>query len=133
MLLKISQLISNSYPELDAQQLFDAYWRRENLGSTTIGQGVTIPHIRTGNISTAKACVLKLLNPIDFGAEDKQPVDLVIALVVPEDKIDEHLQLLRTIIKQFSDAPFREQCRHTASDEHLYKLLIGRSIGMELA
>lgn len=132
VLLKISQLFSQTLPDLDAQELFDAYWKRETLGSTAIGQGITIPHIRAA-ISNPQACVIKLLNPVDFGAEDKQPVDLVIGLIVPQEQIDQHLQLLNTIIKQFNQPNFRDLCRRAPDNEALYQLMSGHVIETELA
>lgn len=133
VLLKISQLLGQVYPELDVEELFDAYWKRESLGSTAIGQGITIPHIRSDAIKEPKACVIRLLHPIDFGAEDKQPVDLVIGLIVPQEQINQHLQLLAAIIKQFNQASFRELCRQTTCPDHLYKLLHEESIIIETA
>lgn len=133
VLLKISQLLSQNHPELDAQELFDAYWKRESLGSTAIGQGITIPHIRAAGISNPRGCVIRLLNPVDFGAEDKQPVDLVIGLVVPQEQIDQHLQMLDAIIKQFSVPSFRDACRRMATNKELYNLLVGESLTPEFA
>ncbi|ASQ46949.1 PTS sugar transporter subunit IIA [Legionella clemsonensis] len=133
VLLKISQVLSQVYPQLDAQELFDAYWKRESLGSTAIGQGITIPHIRSTTIEAPKACVIRLLNPIDFGAEDKQPVDLVIGLIVPQEQINQHLQLLDAIIKQFNQTSFRELCRQTTCSENLYKLINSHSMTSETA
>ncbi|KTC78116.1 PTS sugar transporter subunit IIA [Legionella brunensis] len=133
VLLKVSQLLSQTHPELNTQNLFDAYWKRESLGSTAIGQGITIPHVRAAEITTPTACVIKLLNPVDFGAEDKQPVDLVIGLVVPQEQIDQHLRLLAAIIKQFSQPSFRESCRRATSNEALYRLIISESTDVEFA
>ena len=123
-LLKISQILSQNHPELDAQELFDVYWKRESMGSTAIGQGITIPHVRTTAITEPKASVIRLLNPVDFGAEDKQPVDLVIALLVPQEQVDSHLKMLAAIIKQFSVPSFRDACRRASNHEELYKILI---------
>jgi PTS system nitrogen regulatory IIA component len=131
VLLKISQLLSQNNPELAQQELFDAYWRRESLGSTTIGQGITIPHIRATNLSKPQACFIKLLNPVDFGAEDKQPIDLVIGLAVPQEQVEQHLKMLSAIIKQFSVSSFRERCRHTTNREDLYNVLIEEEILQE--
>lgn len=134
VLLKISQLLSREQPQLDAQDLFDAYWKRESMGSTAIGQGITIPHIRVSGITQPQACVIRLLNPVDFGATDKQPVDLVIGLVVPQDQqVDQHLQILASIIKQFSITSFREACRRMVDSEALYKLLVSETVETEEA
>ncbi|MCC5013741.1 MULTISPECIES: PTS sugar transporter subunit IIA [unclassified Legionella] len=134
VLLKISQLLSREQPQLDAQDLFDAYWKRECMGSTSIGQGITIPHIRVPGMTQPHACVIRLLNPVDFGATDKQPVDLVVGLVVPqEQQVDQHLQLLASIIKQFSIPSFREACRRMTDSGALYNLLASETVQAEEA
>ena len=46
---------------------------------------------------------IKLDHPVDFDASDGQPVDLLFALLVPENSTEEHLQILSTIAKMFSD------------------------------
>jgi PTS system nitrogen regulatory IIA component len=124
VLLKISQLLSQQHCELDSQELFDAYWKRECLGSTAIGQGITIPHIRSAKLAKPSAAVIKLLNPVDFGAEDKQPVDLVIGIVVPQTQVSQHLKILATIVKRFSQPSFRDACRRVGDKDALYNLLI---------
>ncbi|KTD38905.1 Nitrogen regulatory protein [Legionella nautarum] len=124
VLLKLSQLVSQNHPQLNPQELFDAYWKRECLGSTAIGQGVAIPHIRTAALTEAQGCVIRLLNPVDFGAEDKQPIDLIIGLLVPQEQVDQHLKILAEIIKRFSVPSFREACRRIDDQEEFYNLLI---------
>ncbi|KTC86132.1 MULTISPECIES: PTS sugar transporter subunit IIA [Legionella] len=124
VLLKLSQLVSQNHPHLNPQELFDAYWKRECLGSTAIGQGVAIPHIRTAALIKPQGCVIRLLNPVDFGAEDKQPIDLIIGLLVPQEQVDQHLKILAAIIKQFSISSFREACRRINEQEEFYNLLI---------
>lgn len=127
VLLKVSQLLSQNQPKLDIDALFDAYWKRECLGSTTIGHGILIPHIRSTAIDNISGCLIKLQNPVDFGAEDKQPVDLVLGLVVGATKINEHLQILSKIIKQFSSPSFRNACRKATNQTELCTLFIENS------
>ncbi|CDZ76755.1 Nitrogen regulatory protein [Legionella massiliensis] len=124
VLLKISQILSQLHPGLNEQELFEAYWKRECLGSTAIGQGITIPHIRSLKLEKAQACIIRLLNPVDFGAADKQPIDLAIGLVVPQEQVNHHLEILAAIIKRCSVPSFREACRRTDNNVALYNLLI---------
>lgn len=132
VLLKVSDLVSQNYAYLDSQELFAAYWKRESLGSTAIGKGITIPHVATTAITKAQACVIRLLNPVDFGAADKQPVDLVVGLLVPQNQTDSHLTMLAAIAKQFGVPAFREACRRSATSEALYNLLIKEELYEEL-
>ena len=124
VLLKVSQLLCRRQPTLDLDTLFDAYWKRESLGSTAIGHGILIPHIRSNATHTITGCLIKLQNPVDFGAEDKQPVDLVVGLVAGVEQADEHLQVLAKITQQFSSATFRRACRKATTQNDLCKLFI---------
>lgn len=123
VLLHVSQLLSRSQSNLDAQELFAAFWNREALGSTAIGHGVTIPHLRMDNILKSYACFLKLKNPVDFGAEDKQPVDLVLGFITPAHETEQHLTLLAGIMEKFNHADFRHACRHAVDERQLHELL----------
>lgn len=84
---------------------------REALGSTGLGHGVAIPHGRSASVAEARAAFVRLARPIDFGADDRQPVDLVAALIVPEHFTDQHLKLLAELAELFSDAQLTETLR----------------------
>ena len=83
--------------------IFDALVNREKLGSTGLGKGVAIPHGRMASLTAPACAFIKLDNPVEFDASDGQPVDLVFALLVPEDSTEEHLQVLSTIAEIFSN------------------------------
>jgi PTS system nitrogen regulatory IIA component len=90
---------------------------REQLGSTGLGHGVAIPHGRSAKVSEARAAFARLADPIDFGADDHQPVDLVAALIVPAHFTDQHLKLLAELAELFSDAELTGALR-AAPDAH---------------
>lgn len=123
VLLKVSQVLHNIHPQLSIQTLFDAYWNREALGSTTIGFGGIIPHVRSDLLHKPSGCFLRLMHPVDFGADDKQPIDLVIALIVPKHQPEQHLQKLNQIIQQFNSPSFRNACRKATTCDDLCALL----------
>jgi PTS system nitrogen regulatory IIA component len=81
----------------------EALATRERLGSTGLGHGVAIPHGRSAKVSEARAAFVRLAEPIDFGADDGKPVDLVAALLVPAHFTDQHLKLLAELAELFSD------------------------------
>ena len=123
VLLRASQLLNQNHPELHVDKLFEAYWKRESMGSTAIGHGIIIPHVRSEIIEKSCGVFLRLQHPVDFGAEDKQPIDLVLALVMPH-QCDHHLKILTQIVKRFSNPTFRSNCRNANDAEALYALLI---------
>jgi len=89
--------------DINKKALFNLFLEREQLSSTGIGNGFALPHARTAGIDQAYGCLLKLSAPISFDAIDNIPIDLVFALVVPEEATDEHLKILASIAQMFSD------------------------------
>jgi PTS system nitrogen regulatory IIA component len=122
----LSQLLSehiNGGNEL-SERLFDNFVAREKLGSTGLGTGVAIPHCRTSGVKKIHGCLLKLTHPVDFDAIDDQPVDLIFALVVPEEKNDEHLSTLARIASIMQNDDYRQKLRSCAEDATLFNTVL---------
>jgi PTS system nitrogen regulatory IIA component len=113
-------LASNS---ITPQDVVDSLIARERLGSTGIGYGVAIPHGRIKNTDHAIAAFVQLHEAIDFDAADDQAVDLLFALLVPENSTSEHLELLAELAEMFSDKAFRDKLRATKDRDAIYNLL----------
>ncbi|MEO5558892.1 MAG: PTS sugar transporter subunit IIA [Dokdonella sp.] len=101
----------------------EALMSRERLGSTGLGHGVAIPHGRSAAINEARAAFVHLKDPIDFGADDRQGVDLVAALIVPAHFTDQHLKLLAELAELFSDSTLTDALRAAPDATTLYEVL----------
>jgi mannitol/fructose-specific phosphotransferase system IIA component (Ntr-type) len=51
---------------VDANFLFNALLQREELGSTGVGNGVALPHVRLEQVKNPFAIMVRLKHPIDF-------------------------------------------------------------------
>ncbi len=120
----LSGLIASGQTQLTQKDVFESLLARERLGGTGLGRGLALPHGRLKNLDRALGAFVKLENGVDFDANDKQPVDLLFALVVPEKSTDEHLQILATLAQMFSDRHIREKLRMADSGNALYDLLL---------
>ncbi|HHJ80326.1 MAG TPA: PTS IIA-like nitrogen-regulatory protein PtsN [Candidatus Tenderia electrophaga] len=107
-------------------EIFDGLIAREKLGSTGLGHGVAIPHGRFKNVTDAAAVFIKFEQGIDFDAIDGGPVDLVFALMVPQESTEEHLQLLGSLAEMFSDASVRERLRQSNSSVEILEIFKDR-------
>jgi len=114
---------SHSSHTLNAHHVFESLIARERLGTTAIDFGVAIPHGRIKNTSETIGAFVQLTDGIDCDALDRQPVNLMFALLVPEESTEEHLQLLARLAKMFSDAELREQLRVATDSQTLYDTL----------
>tara|TARA_B100001175_G_C19412900_1_gene592082 strand:+ start:406 stop:858 length:453 start_codon:yes stop_codon:yes gene_type:complete len=110
---KMSMLTSANEDEI-----FSKLYEREKLGTTAFGNGIAIPHARVDGIQDAKIIILKLDKAIDFNSADNVKVDIIISLLVPEDKSDTHVELLSHIASLLDNKIFREKIRNanTVSD-----------------
>lgn len=93
---------------LDPTPVFRALWRREQAGSTALGEGFAIPHARIGGIARPTTLFMRTRVAIAFDAPDGHPVSQLLVILVPEDGAkDDHLQLLALVARLFSDRGFR--------------------------
>jgi len=120
----IEQLASLLAGNDDVAGMRDAFTARERLGSTGLGHGVEIPHGRSDAVHEARAAFVHLAEPVDFGASDGQPVDLVAALIVPAHFTDQHLRLLAELAELFSNAGITSALRTAPDDRTLRDELV---------
>ena len=92
---------------------------REKLGSTSLGDGIAIPHCRYPDCQRPVASLLCLSNPVGF---DDQDVDLLFILVVPEQETRLHLDLLAILARVFDQQPNAQELRKTQDNQELYEV-----------
>lgn len=117
----IARTLAEVHPVLDEEDTFDRLIERERLGSTGVGDGVAIPHCRLPNCCDTVGVLLQLENPINFDAIDGKPVDLIFALVVPEEAANTHLEALQAVAENFSQASYRERLRNAENNQALFE------------
>jgi PTS system nitrogen regulatory IIA component len=118
-----SELLADTEQNLSPRQVFDCLIAREKLGSTGLGHGVAIPHGRLAGLDRTIGVFLRVPKGVDFDAPDNQPVDLIFALLVPEDSTEEHLQVLANIASYFDVEGSRDALRVDISPEKARELL----------
>jgi PTS system nitrogen regulatory IIA component len=89
--------------------VFDSLFARERLGSTSLGQGVAIPHGRIKGLKEAVGAFVRLAQPVPFDAPDGKPVSLAFVLLVPEEATEQHLRILSELAQMLSDRELREK------------------------
>ena len=114
-----AELIATTQESIEARHLFEALMAREKLGSTSLGDGIAIPHCRYPDCQKPVASLLYLSDPIGF---DDQNVDLLFVLVVPEQEARLHLDLLAILARVFDRQPNSQDLRKTRNDRELYQV-----------
>jgi len=119
----ISKILTKSSSELDAHSILQQFIARERLGSTALGAGIALPHIRIAEVREPVACLVLLEEAIDFDSPDDLPVDIFFGLIVPEDSKETHLQILANLAKLFSDTSFCKSLRACKNTEEIQQAL----------
>ena len=106
--------------EVDRDFLYEVLLARETLGSTGIGDGIAIPHVRNPVVlhvtkPTVTLCFLE--NPIDFKAIDGKPVNILFTLISPS--VRAHLHLLSRLGFVLHNPEFKALLHRQASREEL--------------
>jgi mannitol/fructose-specific phosphotransferase system IIA component (Ntr-type) len=110
-------------PAAKRRGVLDALIKRESLGSTGIGQGVAIPHVKTNEVSETISAIAVSENGVDFNAVDGEDCDVFILLVSPEDEAERHLEILRWISKLVRSSDFVRFVRNAKNAREVVGLL----------
>jgi PTS system nitrogen regulatory IIA component len=110
--------------DVDKEFLVGALIARENLGTTAIGDGIAIPHVRNPIIFHVDKPVLALCfleQAIDFNALDHKPVDTVLTIIT--NSIRSHLHILSRLSFALNKPEIRQIMKSGSSQEDIIKAL----------
>ena len=107
--------------EVDRQFLLQVLLARESLGSTALGNGIAVPHVRNPivmHIPRPMITLCFLEHPIDFGAMDGKPVHTLFTIVSPT--IKAHLHLLSRLALALRRPEFSQAIADQRSREAIF-------------
>jgi PTS system nitrogen regulatory IIA component len=122
--LSIVSEIAGRALDMKAAEILTKLMQRERLGSTGVGSGVAVPHATLEGLDRMHGVFVRLESPIDFGAMDEQPVDLIFALLAPADHPAEHLRALAKVSRALRQADLRQQLRQAHGIDAIRALMV---------
>ena len=123
---KLLELIANivaDQTQLAESLIYNNLLNRERLGSTGLGHGFAVPHARLENLDKTIGCLFRLKEPVNFEAPDNQPVDLVFTIIIPQEATEEHLLILSSIARIFSQTDVCEAIRSATSRDEIAQII----------
>ncbi|MFN3868571.1 MAG: PTS sugar transporter subunit IIA [Hyphomicrobiaceae bacterium] len=108
---------------IDGREIFDTLLQRERLGSTGLGRGIAIPHVKFRSVKSIVCLFARLEEPIPFDSHDNEPVDIIFLLLAPEHASGDHLKALARISRLVRDSATLERLRTAPDAEALRKVL----------
>jgi PTS system nitrogen regulatory IIA component len=122
----ISEIAARAY-DLKAAEVLAKLLQRERVGSTGLGHGVAVPHCRLRDVDRVRGVFVRLETPIEFGALDEQPIDLMFALLAPPGDASGQLRALARVSRVLRQAELRQQLRQAHGVDAILALLAQES------
>jgi PTS system nitrogen regulatory IIA component len=107
----------------DEQGIVAAILKREELGSTGIGNGVAVPHTKHASASKLVATIALAKGGVDFASLDGGAVHILFLLVSPPDRPGDHLRGLENISLHLRNPNFCSFLKQATTKEEVLELL----------
>ena len=108
---------------IDKNILLNNIIKREKIGTTTIGNGIAIPHIQNDQIIKPSCIVAILSDGLDFDALDNNPVDIIVLLMLPDVSKSENLQILAQVSRLLRNPDITDKLRGCRSEESAFAII----------
>ena len=103
----------------DKEKYKEAILAREAQSTTGIGEGIAIPHAKTGAVKTPAIAFGRSKEGIDYEALDGQPSHLFFMIAAPEGANNTHLETLSRLSSFLMDPSFRAKLDQAQSEEEI--------------
>ena len=106
-------------PKSRKKVILDALLEREKLGSTGLGHGVAIPHVKVDGMQTQVAMLARSKAGVEFGAVDGEPVSIFFLLISSAKDAEEHLSILQWISRMARHQDFSNFIRNAKDGKEM--------------
>jgi len=114
---------NGAIPADDEEGIVAAILKREELGSTGIGNGVAVPHTKHPSVTQLVATVAVSRSGVDFASLDGEEVFILFLLVSPPDRPGDHLRGLENISRHLRDQTFCRFLKQAKTRDEVIELL----------
>ena len=123
-LTEISLFLEHKGTIQDHGQLLQALLKREQLGSTGIGDHMAIPHAKSESIDRIVTVFARSPGGIDFDSLDRKPVHFIFLLLSPPASTGLHLKALAKIARLFKNPSLRDNVLKRENASAIYSLIL---------
>ena len=110
LLAKIIKTFSEVNNIADPEALAREVTEREALGNTGIGRGIGFPHAKSSQVEEISVLLARPARPIEYGALDGLPVNLVILIIAPDSgDNNQYLHAMARISRLLGKSEVREK------------------------
>ncbi|MFI0812978.1 fructose-specific PTS transporter subunit EIIC [Streptomyces echinatus] len=121
---EMAELLARSGRVADGAELVATALRREEQGTTGLGEEIAIPHAKTDAVTAPVVGFARSAEGVEWGSPDGTKARLIFMIAVPEAAAgDEHLRILALLSRKLVDAGFRERLLAAPDERALLAVL----------
>lgn len=123
MISKLADLMFETGSLLDKNQYIQDVLKREESGTTGIGEGVAIPHAKSKGVKNPQLAAMTVPTGTDYDSLDGDQTNLFFMIAVPENSSDEHLKVLSRLSTMLMDKLFRDDLLNAKTNEEFLSII----------
>ena len=120
---KLVDLMAKNGNLTDKEKYTQVVLKREEEGSTGIGEGIAIPHGKTDSVSKPGLSAMVINDGVEFDSLDGQPAKLLFLIAAPNTKDNVHLDVLSRLSTLLMDTEFRKSLMEAKTPEEFLRYI----------
>ena len=120
---KLVDLMAKNGNLTDKEKYTQVVLKREEEGSTGIGEGIAIPHGKTDAVSKPGLSAMVINDGVEFDSLDGQPAKLLFLIATPNTKDNVHLDVLSRLSTLLMDTEFRKSLMEAKTPEEFLRYI----------
>ena len=120
---KLVDLMAKNGNLTDKEKYTQVVLKREEEGSTGIGEGIAILHGKTDAVSRPGLSAMVINNGVEFDSLDGKPAKLLFLIAAPNTKDNVHLDVLSRLSTLLMDTEFRKSLMEAKTPEEFLRCI----------
>ena len=120
---KLVDLMAKNGNLTDKEKYTQVVLKREEEGSTGIGEGIAIPHGKTDAVSKPGLSAMVINDGVEFDSLDGQAAKLLFLIAAPNTKDNVHLDVLSRLSTLLMDTEFRKSLMEAKTPEEFLRCI----------
>lgn len=120
---KLVDLMAKNGNLTDKEKYTQVVLKREEEGSTGIGEGIAIPHGKTDAVSKPGLSAMVINDGVEFDSLDGQPAKLLFLIAAPNTKDNVHLDVLSRLSTLLMDTEFSKSLMEAKTPEEFLRYI----------
>ena len=117
------ELMAKSGKINDLEAYRQEVYRREEEGTTGVGEGIAIPHGKCAFVDKPGLAAMVVKDGVDYDSLDGEPVHLIFLIAAPNTKDNVHLDVLSKLSVLLMDEDFSRALQNAKSPEEFMKIV----------